>query len=198
LRHAIPPRLAALATLALLLPACATDPAASAAAPTASPSASPGPSPSPTPAPVKGAVELTSTRLEASGTRLHPRGSAADRPVPVDEQAVRGFVGDVARWLDGHLTSLQTGGPGQIPSSLHPDDHPAAAAAAGDALASPAAPVATARYVTEVAVAGGPRWAHVLVTVRRPDDTTATAAFVFVPGDDGPELVAAGPAGASS
>ncbi|MBW3657031.1 MAG: hypothetical protein KY457_00200 [Actinobacteria bacterium] len=195
-------------SLALGLVACAAVLAAgcadrSVALPVASPSpvadaVAPSPAPSPTPAPparVDGTVRLTAVHLEAAGQLLHPRGSGADLPPPVDEVAVHAFVGDVDRWLDARLTALQQGGVPALPGHLDPATSPEAVAAVTTDLTSPAAPVSLATYDIEVAVDGDPRWGHVTVTVGRTDGTTARADFVFVPGADGPVLIAAGPTG---
>lgn len=189
--------LALVAAAALLTSCAANDPAAS--QPSPSPTNAPSPavtaSPSPTAAPVKGAVELSALRLEPHGRKLHPRGSVGDQAVEVDEPAVRDFAGAVARWLDTHLTTLQAGAAAELPAALAAEANPEATAAVTTALASPDAPVTGALYVTEVAVEGGPRWAHVVVTVTHPDASSSRAEFVFVPSDRGPELIAAGPVG---
>lgn len=197
------PRLALclLAGGAALLAGC-SDP--SDALPTALPSpevatpASPAPEPSPTPAPpapVDGSVVLTVEHLEASGQRLYPAGSSADQPPLVDAPAVHDFVGAVDRWLDARLTALQAGGIPPLPGHLDPATAPTAVAAVTTDLTTPDTPVAAATYTVEVAVDGGPQWAHVTVAVERTDGTTALADFVFVPGTDGPVLIAAGPTG---
>lgn len=163
-----------------------------------SPVVAPSPSPSPTPAPparVDGSVELTAIHLESAGQRLHPTGSGPDQPPAVHEAAVHDFVGDVDRWLDARLTALQQGVVPALPGHLDPATAPDAVAAVTTDLTTPDAPVAVATYAVEVAVDGDPRWAHVTVTVERTDGTTARADFVFVPGADGPVLIAAGPAG---
>lgn len=201
LRH-LRPALGLLAVGTVVLAGCS---ARSVALPVASPGplpaavASPEPSPipptPPPPPPVDGSVELTVDHLESAGQLLHPAGSSADRSPVVDEQAVHDFVGAVDRWLDARLTALQAGGIPPLPGHLDPATAPSAVAAVTTDLTTPDTPVAAATYTVEVGVDGGPRWAHVTVTVDRTDGTTARADFVFVPGADGPVLIAAGPAG---
>lgn len=197
-----PPRLALglVACGALVVTGCsdrsAALPVASAVA--AVPSIAPSPSASPSPEtirPVDGSVRLTVVHLESAGQRLHPAGSAGDQPPVVDEPAVHDFVGQVDRWLDAHLMALQQGGASPLPAPLDPASAPAAVTAVTTDLTSPDVPVSSATYDVEVGVDGTPAWAHVTVTVARRDGSTVRADFVFVPGPDGPGLIAAGPAG---
>lgn len=186
-----------LVVAALLLVGCSGGVTPDPAPPAASRAPAPSPAPSPTPAAppaVTGAVTLTAVHLEPAGQRLFPPGHPGDQPVAVDEDAVHAFVGGIAGWLDAHLEALQRGAPVDLPAELGTDAAAEARAAVTTALAGPERHVAGATYVVEVAVDGGPRWAHVTVQVLHPDGTSAAADLLFLPTDGAPELVAAGPA----
>jgi hypothetical protein len=91
----------------------------------------------------------------------------------------------MARWVDGHLTDLQEGGPGEGPAT----------GLVGPAelllLAEPDNPVRRARYLARVGTRGAPEWGELRVSVRLVDGSERTARLAFVPGDDGPVLIAA-------
>lgn len=157
------------------------------------------PSPSPDALPdIEGDVILQALHLEPAGQQLYPSGHPGNVPPAVDRAAVHRFVGQVADRIDAHLDALQRGGGTDLLSTLDTTASPAAVAAVTTDLAGLAAPVAKVTYTTEVAIDGGPQWAHVTVTVTHPDGSTSTADLVFAPGPDGPELIAAGPTGSEA
>jgi hypothetical protein len=153
--------------------------------PVATPDPEPEPEPDPPP-PVEGALELAEVvDLSVTGTGLHREGTSGDAAVPIDDAAVATFADTIGAWLDHHLTDLQDGGPGD------------AAAAGLDGppevvhLTDPHHPVVAATYVVRIGARGAPEWGEARVTVRREDGSELAATLAFLPGEDGPRLVAA-------
>lgn len=155
---------------------------------------SPSPSPTPDPVePVHGSVLYEGVRLDRSGSKLFVSGSPRDARPALDEQAMRDFIGSVARTLDLHLTALQAGEPATLPAPLDAATAPAAARAATTDLTSPDAPVTEAVYDVAVAIDATAHWATVTARVTRADGSVRAADFVFVATPDGPQMIAAGP-----
>jgi hypothetical protein len=135
------------------------------------------------PGPVAGTLEeVVVADLSAAGSGLVPDDSAEDRAVPVDDAAVDAAVEAAVRWLDGHLTDVQTGGSGDPAVGALVGD----AAAASTGMADPDHPVVAATYHATVGARGGPEWLRMSTVVER-DDGELTATFVFVP--EGPDEV---------
>lgn len=188
------PLLAAMVAAALLTAGC-TDDSESAAPPSPPPASSPAsPTPSPTPAPVQGEVSVETTSVSPAGNRLYPRGSAQDSMSP-DRRAIRTFARQVTGWLDDHLNAIQRGeGPGKLAGSpLLKGASSVVARGVTTGLAPTGTTIDSARYRIEVAVDGGPQWAHVEAVVVDSAGTEHRAAFVFAAHPQGPRLVAAGP-----
>lgn len=143
------------------------------------------------PGPVRGEVVVTADVADPGPIVFH------DRPAPEpDTAAIEAFASDIAGWLNDHLTALQGGRRGRL-ETVAADGLLGETASAGARravttdLASPEAPVMTARYHVVVVHDGAPSFARVDVTVSHPDGTTSEAGFVFTP-DEPPTLVAAG------
>ncbi|MBW3657402.1 MAG: hypothetical protein KY457_02115 [Actinobacteria bacterium] len=183
--------------LAVLAAACATagdddapDVPAASTAPSASASTSPPPEPSATP--VAGERLPGAHWVDSTGLLTH----AAPEVGPPD--TVLPFVHAVGDWLDAHLDDLQRGGPGRL-DDVAVDGLLVAAtdeelAVVTSALASPDAPVASARYRLDGSYADATEWLTATVEVTSTTGSTRAATMVFVPGDGGPALVLFGPA----
>lgn len=112
-----------------------------------------------------------------------------------DQAAIDAAIDQIADWLDEHLDRLQRTGQGLLPAM--------AAEGLVDSktrgivttmLASPDAPVASARYVLSAYHDGLPQWLSAQVEVTHPDDSVAAATMVFVIAEDGtPTLTMFGP-----
>jgi hypothetical protein len=195
-----PARLLCLLAVPVLLAGCSAElDRAVADGPAGHGTATSTPSPSPDALPdIEGDVTLQALHLEPAGQQLYPSGHPGDAPPAVDKAAVHRFVGQVADRIDAHLDALQRGDGTDLLATLDTAGSPAAVAAITTDLAGPDAPVGQVTYTTEVAIDGGPRWAHVTVTVTHPDGSTSSADLVFAAGPDGPELIAAGPTGSEA
>lgn len=161
------------------------------AAPSPTPSAAPSAT-TPPPEPVVGDVEVQ-VRSVASEPVVLIGGEAP----PIDERAIERLAGDVADWLDEHLTDLQEGEGGNLDAvaatGLIASGDAAIVETVTTALASPERPVADARYALLVAATSRPEWLRATVITESREGEVATAQFVFVPGPGGPVLIAAGP-----
>lgn len=182
-------RIAVLAVVpALALAACSDD-----GEPAAVDTTTESPSPSPTPTfrikPVVGERTATVFPL-GSGPVLGLGGN----PEP-DQAAVDAAVAAVGDWLDAHLDGLQRGEGGQwgaIAADGLANQKQRRPVTTG--LASPDAPVRSARYVMSVFHDGPPQYLTARVEVTHPDDSTADVGLVFVLADDGtPTLTMFGP-----
>lgn len=187
LRPLLVRRAACLAAAATLLGACTSgeDPTAVGT----STEAEPSPTSTWTLRPVVG--ERTTTTF-ALGSR--PVLGLGTDPEP-DQDAIDTVVGQVGDWLDEHLDALQRDGTGLW------DEMAAKGLANGRRrrpvttdLASPDAPVKSARYVISVYHDGAPSYLTARVEVTHPDDSVADVGLVFVVTDDGePVLTMFGP-----
>lgn len=157
--------------------------------PVAAPDDSPSPSPSPTPTP----EPVQGERLARSVDVGHGALLGPDDRGEVDEAAVAAFAETIFGWLDGHLTDLNLGGPGDLARVLDPGlapDDPAVVPALTAALASPALTVVAATYELTAYHDAGPQFATVAVTLTGPDGATRSATLAFAAAaDGGPVLV---------
>lgn len=185
------------ATCLVLAGACAPDDGPGATAPERAAPTTPAAVPSPTPelTPVAGERVPAAHWVDASGLLTQ----RADDVGPSD--TVLPFVHAVGDWLDAHLDDLQRGGPGRLgdvaPAPLLAAATDAELASVTSALASPAAPVAAARYRLDAAYEDATEWLTATVEVTGPDGDVTAVMLVFVPGAAGPELVLFGPADAT-
>lgn len=174
-------------TCALALGACSNDPE-----PIATPTeteSSASASPSPTLRPVVG--ERTITVLPLGGRPLLGLGG---NPEP-DQASIEAVTTTVGDWLDAHLDRLQRDGKGLWGQLA------AEGLANGEQrrqvtthLASPDAPVRSARYVMTVYQDGAPQYLTAKVEVTHPDDSVTDVGLVFVVDDEGtPVLSLFGP-----
>jgi hypothetical protein len=153
--------------------------------PVATPEPEPEPEPEPPP-PVEGALDLAEVvDLSVTGTGLHREGTSGDAAVPVDDAAVATFADAIRAWLDHHLTDLQDGGLGDAVAAGLAGPHGVVH------LTDPQHPVVAATYVVRIGARGAPEWGEARVTVRREDASELAATLAFLPGEDGPRLVAA-------
>lgn len=169
-------------SVALLLGGCSSD----------EPSATP-PSPSqtelPPVEPFEPQVTVASRSVNSGAVMDRTQGAAAD------QAAVDAMTGAVTSWLDAHLDDLQRGGEGQLAAVAAPglleNADPAIVQEITTGLTSPQDPVRQASYDLEIGHDGAPRWLRATVSVTGAAGQARTAVFVFVPGDNGPVLVAA-------
>lgn len=185
-------RAACLLAGAVLLGACTSDaPTASDTTPPTTPSsASASPSPTVQLQPVVG--ERVSAVYPLGGRPILGLG---ENPAP-DEAAINAATTAVGDWLDEHLDRLQREGSGTW-GAMAADGLANAKdrKLATTGLASPDAPVETARYVMSVYHDGTPRYLTTRVEVTHPDDSVAMAELVFVTDEEGtPTLTMFGPA----
>lgn len=182
-------RVAALAVVPVLtLAACSND-----GDPAAVQTTTESPTPSPTPTysikPVVG--ERTATVFPLGSGPVLGLGANAEP----DQAAIDAAVAAVGDWLDAHLDQLQRGEDGQwdamAADGLAEDDQRAPVTTE---LASPDAPVESARYVMSVYHAGPPQYLTTRVQVTHPDDSTSDVGLVFTVAEDGtPTLTMFGP-----
>jgi hypothetical protein len=115
---------------------------------------------------------------------------------------VDALAGSVRTWLDGHLDDLQNGGDGDLAAvaleGLLADADATLVQGVTRGLTSPDNPVRAVGYEFEVAHDGAPRWLRARIRVERHSGTSSEATFVFVPGDDGPVLIALEPRGGAA
>jgi hypothetical protein len=172
------------ALTAVLLVGCASDPTSRAVG---DQMGAPKYEPPPPLVDVTGTIdEVTVNDLSGAGSGLHPDGSAGDAAVPVDQGAVDAAVDAAVRWLDDHLTGVQSGGEGRVTEAGLTGDP----GAVSSELTGPDHRVTGANYTATVGALGGPEWIRMATIVRR-EDGEMTATFVFVPDGDDVALVAA-------
>ena len=180
--------IAVVLTCALALGACSDDPepTATPSTETESPAAA---SPSPTLRPVVG--ERTITVLPLGGRPLLGLGG---NPEP-DQASIEAVTTTVGDWLDAHLDRLQRDGKGlwgQMAADGLANGKQRRQVTTD--LASPDAPVRSARYVMTVYHDGASQYLTAKVEVTHPDDSISDVGLVFVVDDDGtPVLTLFGP-----
>lgn len=120
------------------------------------------------------------------------------QPQEPDVEQINTAHADIRALLDLHLDDVQSGGPGILgdiaaPGLLDGAD-PAVVAAASTDLASPEDPVASAAYDLIASYDAIAEWVRAEVTVTTLSGAVRHATYVFVNGDDGPQVVLFGPA----
>lgn len=163
---------------------------------TSGPTPTPTPTPSPAPEPIEPVVTLETVRV-SNAPDVFRRAPEHE----IDTAAVDRFTSRVKAWLDGHLLDLREGGGGLLEAVAADQllDRPDADALAAvtTRLVPPSADIVAVSYDIQVAADGPPEWLVVTVETTASDGSIRLAHFVFVPSDEGPRLVAAGPGDAA-